>query len=94
VEAPHHAGRIEVLPDVSCPLDRQLWLSIGAAIANLRVAAAHFGFDTTVLFNADTTLVSFHESFARSSPAIKKRHTNRRRFGDDSGRAGSHHGRR
>jgi hypothetical protein len=80
---------IEVLPDVSCQLDRELWLSIGAAIANLRVAAAHFNFDTTVLFNADKTLVACRETCATDDdlralfPAIKKRHTNRRRFGDD-----------
>ncbi|HET8797964.1 MAG TPA: nitroreductase, partial [Thermoanaerobaculia bacterium] len=31
---------------VADPHDRELMISIGAAIANLRIAAAHFGFDT------------------------------------------------
>jgi len=56
---------IEVLPDLSRrlpiadPLDRELWLSVGSTIANLRVAAAHFGFATTILYNAETILVAF-----------------------------------
>lgn len=47
---------IEVFADyarrlpVSDPNDRELLISIGAAIANLRVAAAHFGFESTVLY--------------------------------------------
>src|SRR6266496_1085366 len=62
------AEGIEVLPDLSRhlpivdPFDRELWMSIGAAITNLRVAAAHFGFDTTVLYTAEQILVTFVET--------------------------------
>ncbi len=86
------AEGVEVLPDLSRrlpvvdPLDRELWMSIGAAITNLRVAAAHFGFDTTVLYSAETILVTFMETCAPDAelrtlfPAIKRRHTNRNTF--------------
>jgi hypothetical protein len=86
------AEGVEVLPDFSRrlpvvdPLDRELWLSIGAAITNLRVAAAHFGFNTTVLYSAETILVTFVETCASDEElraffsAIKRRHTNRNTF--------------
>jgi hypothetical protein len=86
------AEGVEILPDfsrrlpVADPLDREMWLSIGAAIANLRVAAAHFGFATTVMYTADTIRVTFQETCAPDEqlsqlfPAIKRRHTNRKSF--------------
>jgi hypothetical protein len=86
------ADSVEILPDFSRrlpvvdPLDREMWMSIGAAIANLRVAAAHFGFATTVLYTADTVRVTFQETCAPDEqsrelfPAIKRRHTNRKSF--------------
>jgi len=92
------ADGIEIHPDytrrlpVSDPTDRELLLSIGAAITNLRVAAAHFGFDSTVLYESTETpdlpvaLVTLRET---SDPdeklrhlfgAITKRHTLRNDF--------------
>lgn len=89
---------IEIHPDytrrrpVSDPTDRELFLSIGAAITNLRVAAAHFGFDSTVLYESSETpdapvaLVTLRET---SNPdedlrhmfgAITQRHTFRTDF--------------
>lgn len=75
---------------VSDPNDRELLISIGAAIANLRVAAAHFGFDSTVLYSPTTTdadapvaLVALRETcnpepdLRHLFAAITKRHTNR-----------------
>ena len=69
--------------------DRELLMSVGAAIANFRVAAAHFGFETTVAYEtrAHETLpvatIAVRETcapnldLARRFPAIRKRHTNR-----------------
>lgn len=37
---------------VGDPIDRELLMSIGAAITNFRVAAAHFGFETTALYES------------------------------------------
>lgn len=65
------------LPQVD-PADRELLMSVGAAIFNLRVAAAHFGFESSVLYpshssetsavpRAETSavaLVSLHETCA------------------------------
>lgn len=77
---------------VADPGDRELMMSIGAAITNLRVAAAHFGFETTVLYQpvADEALplamVTLRETcapderLARLFPAITLRHTNRGKF--------------
>lgn len=74
------------------PGDRELLMSVGAAIMNLRVAAAHFGFESTVLYqrNAGETpavaLVSLREtcdadpSLLRLFPAILRRRTNRQPF--------------
>ena len=89
---------IEVFADVtrrlpvSDPTDRELFLSIGAAITNLRVAAAHFGFDSSVLYEPsdDTSLpvalvvltetCNTDERLRRLFPAVVRRHTNRREF--------------
>jgi hypothetical protein len=74
------------------PADRELLISIGASITNLRVAAAHFGFDTTVLYETpaglDGTLavVSLRETCDPDAGlralfgAITKRHTMRAEF--------------
>ena len=66
------------------PQDRELMISIGAAITNLRVAAAHFGFDSTVMYGDDplafVALIETcdpDEQLRRLFPAIPKRHTNR-----------------
>ena len=89
---------IEIHPDytrrlpVSDPTDRELLLSIGAAITNLRVAAAHFGFDSTVLYEsiesldaplAVVTLIETsdpNEKLRRLFGAITRRHTLRNDF--------------
>jgi hypothetical protein len=77
---------------VTDPRDRELWMSIGTAIANLRIAAAHFGFETAVLYTSTpkepnrVALVTFRETCATDDglrklfPAIKQRHTNRAAF--------------
>lgn len=79
------------LPNLD-PGDRELLMSVGAAIMNLRVAAAHFGFDSTVLYprNAGDTsaaaLVSLREtcnanpSLRSLFPAVLRRRTNRQPF--------------
>ena len=79
------------LPRVD-PADRELLMSVGAAIFNLRVAAAHFGFESTVLYpphpseTSAVALVSLRETCApdaslrRLFPAILRRHTNRQAF--------------
>ncbi|HET7437102.1 MAG TPA: hypothetical protein VFN10_20495 [Thermoanaerobaculia bacterium] len=69
--------------------DRELLMSIGAAITNFRVAAAHFGFDTTVGYE-DGSIESLplatifvcetcapNNELAALFPAIARRHTNR-----------------
>lgn len=74
------------------PGDRELLMSLGATIANLRVAAAHFGFETSVLYqprggsSLPTALVALRETCAPDRglaalfPAITRRHTNRQPF--------------
>ncbi len=74
------------------PEDRELLMSVGAAIANLRIAAAHFGFETNVLYTEKpdspemVAFVAFHKTsqpeadLRRLFPAIKERHTNRQPF--------------
>jgi hypothetical protein len=69
--------------------DRELLMSIGAAITNFRVAAAHFGFDTTVAYETGSmessalATIFVRETCAPNGelaalfPAIRKRHTNR-----------------
>ncbi|HVS32310.1 MAG TPA: nitroreductase [Thermoanaerobaculia bacterium] len=79
------------LPHVD-PGNRELMMSVGAAIMNLRVAAAHFGFESTVLYQrnaretAAVALVALREtcdpdaSLRRLFPAIVRRRTNRQPF--------------
>lgn len=92
------ADGIEVYVDytrrvpVGDPCDRELLMSIGAAITNLRVAAAHFGFETTVLYQArpeetlPVAVIAFRETCATEPglrslfPAILRRRTNRSEF--------------
>jgi len=74
------------------PADRELLMSIGAAITNLRVAAAHFGFEASVTYTQTpespelVAFVAFRETCAADPelrklfPAIKERHTNRQLF--------------
>ena len=86
---------VEVFADYSRRLpiadhhDRQLLLSIGAAIGNFRVAAAHFGFDTTVTYERralETVPLATIRTcetcgpdpkLAALFPSIRQRHTNR-----------------
>ena len=72
---------------VADPSDRELLISIGAAITNLRVAAAHFGFESTVMY--DDVPVAFialretcnpDEQLRHLFGAITKRHTTRTDF--------------
>lgn len=77
---------------VADPDDRELLLSVGAAITNLRVAAAWFGFETTVIYERrpeQSVPVAFvairetcgpNEDLRKLFPAILRRHTNRDRF--------------
>jgi len=72
---------------IADPSNRELLISIGAAIANLRVAAAHFGFESTVLYgDAPAAFVSLRETcdpnpqLRRLFGAITKRHTARADF--------------
>ncbi|HEV8660799.1 MAG TPA: nitroreductase [Thermoanaerobaculia bacterium] len=92
------ADGVEVFADYSRrlvladPDDRELLMSVGAAITNLRVAAAWFGFETTVMYEhrpEQTIPVAFvairetcatDEELRRLFPAIRKRHTNRKLF--------------
>jgi hypothetical protein len=73
------------------PDDRELLMSVGAAIANIRIAAAHFGFTTSVRYDArpDHALVASITTCETCLPdphlaslfsAIPKRHTNRALF--------------
>lgn len=89
---------IEVFADferrlpIADPDDRELLMSLGAAVANLRVAACHFGYETTVLYRTPReesipiALVALRETcapslqLARLFPAITRRHTNRQPF--------------
>jgi hypothetical protein len=77
---------------VADPNDRELLISIGAAIFNLRVAAAHFGFETTVLYgpvdNEEMAVAlvvlretcDTEEQLRRLFPAISRRRTSRSDF--------------
>lgn len=72
--------------------DRELLMSVGAAITNFRVAAAHFGFETTVAYgtrsmeSGPVATLFVRETcgpdpeLAALFPAIRNRHTNRRPF--------------
>ncbi len=96
------ADGVEVMADYSRRLpvvdsnDRELLMSVGAAIANFRVAAAHFGFDTTVTYepraleSVPVATIRVRETCAPTDalatlfPAIRKRHTNRELFDGQS----------
>ena len=77
---------------IADPGDRELLMSIGAAITNLRVAAAQYGIETSVLYQPvfdealPVAMVTMRETcapderLARLFPAIPLRHTNRGRF--------------
>lgn len=79
------------LPHID-PVDRELLMSVGAAILNLRVAAAYFGFESTVLYQRTScetppvALVSLRETCDTDAvlrslfPAIVRRRTNRHPF--------------
>ena len=89
---------VEVFADYSRRLlivdrdDRELLMSVGAAITNFRVAAAHFGFETTVAYEPRTQeTLPVATIFVRETcgpertlaslfPAIRKRHTNRQAY--------------
>jgi hypothetical protein len=79
---------------VGDPADRELLMSVGAAIANFRVAAAHFGYETTVMYEAGedpAAPVAFiatretcnppHE-LSRLFQSISRRRTNRHPYED------------
>ncbi len=77
---------------VADPHDRELLMSVGAAITNFRVAAAHFGFESTVMYqdrpeeSLPVALLALRETCAppaelcRLFAAITARHTNRKVF--------------
>jgi hypothetical protein len=77
---------------VNDPDDRELLMSVGAAITNLRVAAAWFGFEPTVMYERrpeQSVPVAFvamretcgaDEDLRKLFPAIRRRHTNRNPF--------------
>ncbi|MEO6486592.1 MAG: hypothetical protein ABIO78_01475 [Thermoanaerobaculia bacterium] len=89
---------VAIFPDESRALpvadseQRELFMSLGAAIANLRVAAAHFGSSSTLAFPACpaegewSAFVSLTETCAPDMrlaslfDAIRRRRTNRRSF--------------
>lgn len=89
------AGYTRGLPAVD-PDERELLMSVGAAITDFRVAAAHFGFDTSVSYERrpeeqlPVALISVCEtcapdrSLAALFRAIVKRHTNRAPFDGQS----------
>ena len=74
--------------------NRELYMSVGAAITNLRVAAAHFGFETSVLYQPQAgellpaALVAIRETCCPDSAssrlfsAITVRRTNRQPYTD------------
>lgn len=79
------------LPHID-PDHRELLMSVGAAIMNLRIAAAHFGFEATVLYQRESrqtspvAMVTLREScdtdasLRRLFPGIVRRRTNRQTF--------------
>jgi hypothetical protein len=92
---------VEVFADYSLrlpiidPDDRELLMSVGASITNLRVAAAWFGFESTVLYQSRSeqsvpvAVVAIRETclpdpkLVALFPAIRRRHTNRSPFTND-----------
>ena len=83
---------VEIVPDltrrlpIADPADRELMISIGTAITNLRVAAAHFGLESTVLYEDEGAMIALREtcnpdeSLHALFPAITQRHTHRTEF--------------
>jgi hypothetical protein len=80
---------------VADPGNRELIMGVGAAIMNLRVAAAHFGFACTAEYNQSgdserplaflrlsrqQALAAAERKLALLFPALTKRHTNRNPF--------------
>ncbi len=88
-----YADHSRRMPEVD-PHERELHMSIGASIMNFRIAAAHFGFHTSVLYpagreeSAPVAHLSIVETCAPDEelialfPAIRRRHTNRAAFDD------------
>lgn len=88
------ADRRRALPIVD-PHDRELVISCGAAIATLKIAAAHFGFQSTVSLSPDRlnedllARIRFDRSKQKQSDtnglfaAITQRRTTRARYGDE-----------
>ena len=82
------------LPHVD-PQDRELLMSLGAAITNLRVAAAHYGYETHVRYPAPANeadpvaIVSLRQGGRIDGalrvlfPSITRRRTNRQPFADE-----------
>jgi hypothetical protein len=74
------------------PGDRELMMSIGAAIANFRIAAAHFGYETTAMYERGeeeakpVAVIAVRETslpddrLQRLFSAIPQRRTNRHLF--------------
>lgn len=88
---PDYSRRLPVVD----PGNRELYMSIGAAVFNLRVAAARFGFECRVSYNysddSEAPLAFAHltpsadapqtdRDLAALFPSILKRHTNRNPF--------------
>lgn len=80
---------------IADPGNRELIMGVGAALMNIRVAAAHFGFDCQVDYNQSgdserplafirlqrsASLAAPSRKLAQLFPAITKRHTNRNPF--------------
>lgn len=77
------------------PDDREATISVGAAVFTLRVALAHFGFDSSVAYWPDphdpeacvrltvTNRASRDSELDALFPAITRRHTSRSRFRDE-----------
>jgi hypothetical protein len=91
-------NRIDVYADYSRrmphvdPHDGELLMSVGAAIMNFRVAAAHFGFDVHVTYSTDggerepvahiaiSHTIGHDDELSSLFGAIRERHTNRAAF--------------
>lgn len=96
------ADGVEVFADTSRRLvivdrdDRELLMSTGAAVTNFRVAAAHFGFETTVAYESRSleslpvATICVRETCAPDPtlaalfPAIRNRHTNREPYDEQT----------
>ena len=86
-----HADRARCLPVID-PDDRELVISCGSALFNMRIAARHFGYDTTVRLLPDPEQPDLLATLCLGAPkattheenvlfaAITKRRTNRQAF--------------